>query len=314
MTDGNPAGQNQPAEVWAFGGGKGGTGKSFLASAFAVELAKTGSRVTLIDCDLGAPNLHTLIGLENPRFSLTHFFERKKDLAELALKTEQNNLTLIAGDIHTLSSTGFKQFLLKKLYRQIKTLAADYVLIDVGAGSGTKVLDTFLLAERKLAVLNPDPLSTENFYQFVKNALFRRVTLALRPYGIRDMTAQVWRIRERYRIKNIWDLFGWFMSNFPFARSIIEREIHDFSIDFFMNQTRNNEDIHLGQLIRSGFKKYLNLDCRYAGYVAFRAEIARSTSGRRPFMITYAKSAGGQEIQLCLKNLLEGREAKLPKI
>jgi flagellar biosynthesis protein FlhG len=314
MTEGNRTRIKQPAEILTFGGGKGGTGKSFLTSAFAVELARAGSRVILIDADLGAPNIHTWLGLRNPRVSLTHFFERKKELPELVLKTGLKNLSLVAGDIHTLSSTGFKHFLMRKFYRQIKTLRADYILIDVGAGSGTQVLDTFLLANRKIAVLNPDPLCVDNFYQFIKNALFRRISQALKPYGIKDMTEQIWKIRENYNIKNIWDLFNWFMINFPFSRSIIEKEVTNFSIDFVMNQVRNTEDIHLGQFIKSGFKKYLNLDCRYIGYIAFRSEIAHSASSGRPFMVTFAKSAGVQEIQICLKNLLERRESKLPKI
>ena len=44
-------------EVWAVGGGKGGTGKSFFSSSVALCLADAGKRVVLVDADLGGANL-----------------------------------------------------------------------------------------------------------------------------------------------------------------------------------------------------------------------------------------------------------------
>lgn len=46
-----------------FTGGKGGTGKSTIATAFAYELAKK-SRVLLVDADVDCPNDHLLLGIE----------------------------------------------------------------------------------------------------------------------------------------------------------------------------------------------------------------------------------------------------------
>lgn len=45
-------------------GGKGGTGKSFVATNVAVLLARRGYRVVLADLDVEAPNDHVLLGLE----------------------------------------------------------------------------------------------------------------------------------------------------------------------------------------------------------------------------------------------------------
>ena len=40
-------------EIWAIGGGKGGTGKSFIVGNLGIYLAKMGKQVILIDVDLG---------------------------------------------------------------------------------------------------------------------------------------------------------------------------------------------------------------------------------------------------------------------
>ena len=58
--------------VIALASGKGGTGKSFLASNLAVAMYDRGLRVTLVDCDFGLGNDHLLLGV-NPRMSVQHF-------------------------------------------------------------------------------------------------------------------------------------------------------------------------------------------------------------------------------------------------
>ena len=48
------------------GGGKGGVGKSIVSSNLAVAMAQNGSKVVLVDCDLGAANQHVLFGIDRP--------------------------------------------------------------------------------------------------------------------------------------------------------------------------------------------------------------------------------------------------------
>ena len=49
--------ENSHVEIWALGGGKGGTGKTFVLSQLANCLASKGKRVILIDTDFGGANL-----------------------------------------------------------------------------------------------------------------------------------------------------------------------------------------------------------------------------------------------------------------
>src|SRR5215468_3596782 len=58
--------------IWAAGGGKGGVGKSVVSSSLAAAIAGSGRRCAVIDADLGSANLHTLLGVSQPRYSLSH--------------------------------------------------------------------------------------------------------------------------------------------------------------------------------------------------------------------------------------------------
>jgi flagellar biosynthesis protein FlhG len=61
-----PAAQSGPI-LWAVGGGKGGVGKSVVSSSLAIAFARRGLRCALVDLDLGAANLHSLLGVAFPR-------------------------------------------------------------------------------------------------------------------------------------------------------------------------------------------------------------------------------------------------------
>jgi flagellar biosynthesis protein FlhG len=68
-------------EIWAIGGGKGGTGKSLISANLGVALSKMGKQVLLVDADLGCANLHTLFGVE-PEMTLSDFVQGKVDSLE----------------------------------------------------------------------------------------------------------------------------------------------------------------------------------------------------------------------------------------
>jgi flagellar biosynthesis protein FlhG len=82
-------------KIWAIGGGKGGTGKTFISSAMGTCLAGKGKKVVLIDIDIGGANLHSFLGITRPKKSLTDFFEAGASLNKLAVKTGIENMSLI---------------------------------------------------------------------------------------------------------------------------------------------------------------------------------------------------------------------------
>ena len=72
----------------AFGGGKGGVGKSLVCASVAIELCRRNLKVIAIDADLGALNLHTLLGMLHPAKTFADFFERDGvPLSDLCLDT-----------------------------------------------------------------------------------------------------------------------------------------------------------------------------------------------------------------------------------
>jgi len=161
--------------IIAVAGGKGGVGKSTIAANLAVALGRLGRRVTLVDADLGAANLHTMLGVLSPSAGLGDFLDRRVDTLD-ALKTPVvvPTLSLVSGTSRPGAANlgrGDKRRLLDAIAR----LDADDVVVDVGAGSSFNVVDLVAAADHKLLVLTPQLPSLHNAYALLKACVHRVV-------------------------------------------------------------------------------------------------------------------------------------------
>jgi flagellar biosynthesis protein FlhG len=90
-------------QIWPIGGGKGGTGKSFVTGYLGMLLAGEGYQTLPVDLDLGAANLHTTVGAPSGEKSLSDFINKKvKSLSETIVGTPTPNLSMISGAMSNL--------------------------------------------------------------------------------------------------------------------------------------------------------------------------------------------------------------------
>jgi flagellar biosynthesis protein FlhG len=169
--------RHKPAvpRIVAVGGGKGGVGKSMIAVNLALALARLGHRVTLVDADLGAANLHTMLGVVNPITGLGDFLDHRVDTLD-ALKAPVlvPTLSLVSGTSQPGAANLVKRDKLR-LLGAIAHLDADCVVLDVGAGSSFNVVDFVAAADHKLLVMTPQLPSLHNAYALVKACVHRVV-------------------------------------------------------------------------------------------------------------------------------------------
>ena len=303
--------QPQKPKEWVIGGGKGGTGKTFVTSSLGIYLSERRRKdVVLLDADFGGANLHSVFGLKHPEKSLNDFFEFKVPLEELRIETGIKNLFLVAGDIHSLSADNIQFTQKKKLYKNIHHLNARFILLDVGGGSHYNILDTFLFADKGIAVMTPDILAVENMYQFMKNVIYRKLRMTLRLHGFKGLAQNTWKKREMYKISNIRELLDFF-KHFPETRDIVHDAFDEFKIYLILNKVRSMHDIHLGASIKSTFQKYLGMDTQYVGFLEYDDSIRKSTRLQKPFLVHHADSRFATEIELFTENLLRGNEINL---
>ena len=282
-------------QIWAVGGGKGGTGKSLIANGLSLALAERGAQVILVDTDYGGPNQHTYCGIRKPEASLGQFFEERRPLGDLALDTAVPGLRLIAGNLNSANSDGITWAQKQKLFRHLRLLQADHVVLDLGAGSQYDTLDTFLLADVQVGVILPDALAIENFYLFLKNLKYRQLGNLLSVAGLKERAREIWKNRQDYGIhdargfvqhlRTLGDGFG----------ERLDRERGRTFLHVVLNQVREFSQVELGLAVKSSMRKYFQIDGELAGYLRYDKDLWQlfgqdqtSVRSATPFALRYA--------------------------
>lgn len=301
----------RPGEIWSVAGGKGGTGKTFLVSCLGTLLAKRQNRVTLVDLDLGGANLHSFFGLLGPRRSLTTFFESHSRLEDLDAPTGVENLSLISGNVESVTSGSIKFSQKLKLLRQMARLEARYLIVDLGAGCHPHTLDMFNAANRMIVVLIPEITSVENVYVFIKNALFRKINGALKVQARRNLVRQSWNDRAALGLNNLKDLIDHLRGQDPGVSEVLDRELAAFRVNIVVNMARDQKDVGLGLSVKSILQKYLGLEATFSGPVSYDDAVWKSLREGRPFMINHVSSPCIRQIEDLTENIIQGREIHL---
>lgn len=272
-------------QIWAVGGGKGGVGKSVISVLMAFWLTRTGKRTILVDLDLGGANIHTLMGIKNPPKTLNDFVTRRLDsLEEVCIETDVENLRLICGasDILTLSNPHVAHKI--KIINHIRKLDADYVVLDLGAGTSFNVLDFFLAAEKKIVVMTPQPTSIQNAYSFVRNVVYRRISrLASQQPPLQAMIKSAMDENNELRVRTIRDLLQ--AVEDISGNEVMEKlrgEIEAIRPTVITNMVTNNNDKNAGRVIQLVSEKYLMVHPRNLDSVAYDKHISQMVSNMVP--------------------------------
>ncbi len=298
-----------PVRVVSVGGGKGGVGKTFLAANLAVALSRMGMRVIAVDVDLEGANLHTCLGVESPRVSLADFVaQREDDLAKLLVKTPIDGLQIIAGTQANLAGAQPSHLRRVRLVRSLRKLDADYVIVDLGAGTHLSVLDYFLVGDEGLVVLHPEPTSVENAYTFLRAAFYRRLRLAMVGHGVRKLVTQAMDQRNEKGIRTPIDLLNEIQALDPVEGTRFVATMRAFRPKLVVNEVRTADDVKLGFSMSSVCKKYFGFEPEYLGYVNHDELARRSVGLRRPVVDVSEEADASIYLQRIARKLLAIRE------
>ncbi len=191
------------AFIFAIGGGKGGVGKTVIAASIGVGLAMLKKRTVIVDADFGGANLHTVMGFEKPEKTFLNFYNQDcKNLSDILLEYPNlSNLKIMSGAIGTLGMANLSHFHKLRFIRRLRKIDADFIILDLGAGSSYNVLDLFLAADQGIVIVNPEPMSILEGYNFIKQVLFRQVAQTIRNHH-NDTTELIRRISQTETHRN----------------------------------------------------------------------------------------------------------------
>jgi len=168
-------GDRLAARVVNVASGKGGTGKSIIASNLAVLRARAGEKVLLIDFDAGMANAHLLLGLA-PRHDLGDVQQGLVSARE-ALVEGPEGMRLLSGGVGRPALANPTRRELDRLYRALRPLENEFdlIVVDHGAGMSYATITQLAATSTLILVTNPEVTALSDSY-----ALYKR-TRAVNP-------------------------------------------------------------------------------------------------------------------------------------
>lgn len=247
--------------------GKGGVGKSLLAANLAVALGQMGRRVVLADMDLGASNLHLALGQKvGGNKSLGSYITDKSTFADIIMPTEYHGVSFIAGDSQIPGLTSLKAAQKTRLVRSFNNIDADFLILDLGAGTHQVILDMFLLSPQGIIVSAPTVTATLNGYIFLKNAVFRLMyTTFRRGSPGYECLEKLRHDSEQLRKLYIPALINTLKEADPERASLFVTRLHAFRPRLVMNMMDNPKDAEKAVRIRTSCAQYLGIDTEHIG-------------------------------------------------
>ena len=285
------------SQIIPIASGKGGVGKSLLSANLAIALGQSGKKVVLVDLDLGASNLHLVIGHHPGSASLGSWFTEKSDFKDIVTPTDYRNVSFIAGDSQIPDLTSLKHAQKVKLIRNLNNIDADYVILDLGAGTHQFILDMFLLSPQGIVVTAPAVTATLNGYLFLKNAVFRLLyTTFKRGTPGRQYLDELKKDSNTMQKLYIPQLVQQLYQVDPQHTQLFMNRMSQFRPRLVMNMIEDPKDADKVSRIKNSCNQYLGLDIEYLG-VLFRDMLQdKALASQLPVIVYKPQSVLGQAI------------------
>lgn len=281
-------------KVFSVASGKGGVGKTSFSTNIGIRLANLGSKVLIVDADIGTANIHTLLGIKYPEKTLRDFTSGKVNNIEDALITsDYHDLKILssAGDILSIAAPNYKER--QRLINALNRLDVEYIIFDIPAGASHRAIDFFSLAPVGILIIQPIPTSLENAFAFIKNLLIRHLLRIF--YHNSEMNEYLKdAIKQQQQDKPIEfpQLLKVLEERDPGAIALFKKEVYKEGTQLFvvMNSIKNSNQIQVGEKFAEIIKKHLFLETKIIGNLPYDHYMDYAISSRIPFILKYPDS------------------------
>jgi flagellar biosynthesis protein FlhG len=280
--------------------GKGGVGKSFLTANIAIALAERGHPTIAVDLDLGGSNLHTFLGLANRNPGVGDFiYGMVPALEGLLVDAGIPNLRFLPGDARTpfLANLGSAQK--QKLIRHLRSLPAEYILLDLGAGATFNTLDFFACAPAGIVVTTPDLPSIMGMQVFLKNHLLRCIDRNFSYNGFRPLRPYFKSLLQQPMERlptSLKELKSRMTAQHAAAEQAFVEATEGLRLRVLFNMGLGPEESRIALSLRRSLTEVLAIETDFFGFVFQDPAVGHALAARKPFLPAFRDSLAGRSI------------------
>jgi len=304
-----PIEQERSKKVMAIGGGKGGVGKTVLTASMGIGLATLGQEVVMVDADLGGANLHTCMGILEPKYTFYHYYTlQRNNLQDILLETPIEHLKLISGACGTLGLANPRYSQKLRLIKELKGINADYILLDLGAGSSYNVIDFFMAADEGIVVTSPEPMAIQESFGFIKVCLLRKLRHTFRDHPEVSALLEKENIMQPGRMTStVEDILSEVEKIDSKAAQQFEEILTAFQPKLILNMVHEPNEIREGMALQTAVSELLSLDLEFLGYLEFDDSVRRAVKELKPFIIDNPRSKASRSLAKIITVKLLGK-------
>lgn len=293
--------------------GKGGVGKSLLSANMAIALGQAEKKVLLVDLDLGASNLHLVIGQVNTKVGIGTFLSGQSKFEDIISPTDYENVFFIAGDSEIPGLTSLKVSQKNELIKNFNKLDKefDYLILDLGAGTHLTILDMFLLSPQGIVVTAPTVTATLNGYLFLKNVVFRMMYNTFKKgskaYEYLETLKKDSLSLQRLYIPKLVETLD---SVDPESTALFKKRMQEFHPRLVLNMIDDPKDADRAQKIRRSCQQYLDLELEHLGVIYRDTLQDKALSSKLPVIVYKPQSLIGQAIYRVTEKVIQSETLK----
>lgn len=284
--------------------GKGGVGKSFFTANLAIALAEMGHPTVAVDMDLGGSNLHFFLGLLNRFPGIGDFLKvRSAELEEMLVPTEIPNLQFLPGDGLSPFMANIPHVQKIRLISRIIKLPAEYILLDLGAGTSFNTLDFFRLSPHGFVITTPEHPAIMNMMTFLKHLLLRIIEGNFtKNHYICEILHSMYKTDKQ---TNIGALQSKIAAIDHEAGKTITELCRKYRPRVVFNMGEHPDEIKLSEQINKSLKHNLSLEIDYFGFIFDDPAVRQSIKKKIPFIPSYRKNMTTENIERIAERIVK---------
>ena len=150
-------------EIIVVTSGKGGVGKTTTSASLAIGLARRGSKVVVIDFDVGLRNLDLIMGCERRVvYDFVNVIHDECTLKQALIKDKRFEHLFVLAASQTRDKEALTQAGVERVLNELKAADFDYIVCDSPAGIEKGAFLAMYFADRAVVVVNPEVSSVRD--------------------------------------------------------------------------------------------------------------------------------------------------------
>jgi flagellar biosynthesis protein FlhG len=293
--------------------GKGGVGKSLITANLALSLAGQNHSTIVVDLDLGNSNLHAFLGLPNSLPGVGDFLRGKAESLEpYIVNLDTPYLSYISGDGRMPLMADITYHQKQRIIEEINGLEAEYILLDLGAGSHNDILDLFGIADRGLIVTIPEYPAIISMLVFLKNYLLRTADrLVKKDLDIIPVLQEIYKQPSDGPLRTITVYREKIAEINPEIAAEIDAICHLTRPRFIYNMGEHPQDLDVLAKIDNTLKRTFSIEGDHLGFIFFAPEIRASFRAGRPLLLENPGSLFAQSINQIATRIIKAWDIDL---